>query len=154
MKAKDFMTRNPECCTPDTMLQEVARLMVECDCGCIPVVDDTTNRRLIGVITDRDITCRAVSRGINPLDLTARDCMTPNCVTVKEDTSLGDICDVLEEHKIRRVCVTDQLGRLTGIIAQADIAECASKRKAGEVVRVVSQHDSNHSSPSFTRVGI
>ena len=56
MVVQDIMTEDPACCTPDTSLQEVAKMMVDCDCGCIPVVDDEDAKMPVGMITDRDIT--------------------------------------------------------------------------------------------------
>ena len=72
--AKDLMTPDPQCCTAETPLNEVAKLMVECDCGEIPVIDSA--KKLIGVITDRDIVCRVVAKGKNPSAMTAGDAMT------------------------------------------------------------------------------
>ena len=73
MKVKDIMTRNPVVCTPDTMLPEVARMMVDRDCGQIPVIESGASPRPVGVVTDRDIIVRAVARGMNPIGMTARD---------------------------------------------------------------------------------
>jgi CBS domain-containing protein len=140
MKAKMIMTKAPACCTPDTKLQDVARMMIDHDCGAIPVVDDLESVRPIGIITDRDIICRTVAQGKNPLELTVKDCFTNPCVTVEEEASLDYVCGVIEQKQIRRVAVVDERGRCTGIIAQADVAEHASKRQAGEVLRKVSMH--------------
>ena len=137
MQVKEIMTENPVCCAPDTSLQEVARMMVDHDCGEIPVVDE--NRKPVGVVTDRDITCRAVAEGKNPLEMTARDCMTTPCVTVTEETSVEDCCKTMEANMIRRVPVVDESGACCGIVAQADIAEKAPERDAAEVVNQVSQ---------------
>src|SRR2546423_1075681 len=70
MQVKDLMPPDPTCCTPDSTLQRVAELMVEHDCGEIPVVDNVASMLPVGVITDRDITCRTVAKGLNPLTLT------------------------------------------------------------------------------------
>ena len=136
MTVRDLMTENPACCQRDTPLQEVAQKMVENDCGCIPVVDD--EQKPIGVITDRDICCRAVAEGKDPTKLTAADCMTDECVTVTPDTSLEDCCAALEANQIRRVVVVDDSGRCCGIVAQADVAE-AQRELAGQVVWAVSR---------------
>src|SRR5690606_8053549 len=69
MNVKEVMTPQPACCTSDASLQEAANLMVEHDCGCIPVVDGKDTKKPIGMITDRDITTRAVALGKNPLEL-------------------------------------------------------------------------------------
>jgi CBS domain-containing protein len=139
MRVRDVMTADPTCCTPDTSLEAVARLMVDCDCGAIPVVGDLAAKFPIGIITDRDIVTRAVAGGKNPLELTARDCMTMPAITMTEDTKLDDCCDLLELNQIRRVIIVDRDGRVCGVVAQADIAAHASKRVAGELVREVSQ---------------
>ena len=139
MEVKDIMTPDPACCTPDTALQRVAELMVENDCGEIPVVENATSMKPVGVVTDRDIVCRTVAKGINPLGLTAADCMTTPCVTVTPDTSLDECCRVLEEKQIRRVPVVDASGACCGIVALADIARHTAKREAGEVIKEVSE---------------
>jgi CBS domain-containing protein len=139
MRVEEVMTKAPACCGPDTSLQEVARLMVECDCGEIPVVDDPQSRRPIGVITDRDIVCRTIAEGRNPLELTALDCMTAEVVTVATGKSVDECCDLMEQHQIRRIPVVDAQGGCCGIVSQADIARRVSEQAAGEVVRDVSK---------------
>ncbi|MEO8041398.1 MAG: CBS domain-containing protein [Acidobacteriota bacterium] len=139
MNVAEIMTKDPACCTPDASLQEVAKMMVDSDCGCIPVVDSKDSRMPVGMITDRDITCRVVAKGQNPLDLTAKDAMTTTVVSVTPDTSLEDCCNLMEESQIRRVAVVDENGACCGIIAQADIATNASGSKTAEVVQEVSK---------------
>lgn len=139
MQVKEIMTEDVACCAPETSLQDVARLMVEHDCGAIPVVEDEDGRRPVGIITDRDITCRAVAQGKNPLDLTAADCMTATCTTVTPDMSVGDCCRTFEEQQIRRAPVVDAKGGCCGIVAQADIAQRADEKQTAEVVQQVSQ---------------
>lgn len=85
--AGEVMTAHPTCCTPDMRVGRIAQLMVLQDCGEIPVVDDETSRVPVGVVTDRDIVCRLVAKGENPLDHTAADCMTSPVVTVDEDVA-------------------------------------------------------------------
>lgn len=131
------MTKDPQCSSPDTSLEEVARLMCEYDCGEIPIVDE--DKKPVGVITDRDITCRTVAGGKNPLELTAGDCMTKSCVTISRDASLEECCAVMEEHQIRRVPVVDEEGCCCGIVAQADLALKAPKEKVVEVLEEVSK---------------
>lgn len=139
MNVKDVMTANPACCTPDTGLQEVAQMMVDNDCGCIPVVDGQESKMPVGMITDRDIACRVVAKGQNPLDLTAQDAMTTTVVSVTADTSLEECCDLMEESQIRRVAVVDENGACCGIVSQADVATNASDKKTAEVVQEVSK---------------
>lgn len=144
MKVKDIMTVEPACCVPDTDLGEVARLMVEHDCGEIPVVQSNGVMKPVGVITDRDIVCRTVAQQLNPLEMTAADCMTEGCITVAEDAGIDACCALLEQHQVRRMLVVDASGALCGIVAQADIARSMSGRKTAEVVREVSQPKAPH----------
>lgn len=137
MKAKDLMTREPVCCTADTSLRDVARMMCENDCGEIPV-NDESGMKPIGVVTDRDIVCRIIAKGQNPLDITAGDCMTRGCKTVTQDQKLEECCEILEKNKIRRVVVVDDQGKCIGIISQADIARRAPKDKTAKVLQEVS----------------
>lgn len=139
MNVKDMMTTDPACCTPDTSLAEVARMMVGNDCGEIPVVENNSTKNPVGVVTDRDIVCRTVARNLNPLDLTAADCMSTPIVTVTPDMSLEECCKIMEEKLIRRVPVVDDGGACVGIVALADIALHTGKNVAGHVVREVSE---------------
>jgi CBS domain-containing protein len=139
MKVNDLMTKDPACCTPETGLQEVARLMVENDCGEIPVVDSKRTMRPVGVVTDRDIVVRCVAEGSNPLEMEAGDVMSSPVVTVSPDTTMEDVADLMEEHQLRRVPVVDEAGTICGIVAQADIARHANPREVAEVVKEVSR---------------
>ena len=139
MNVREVMTADPACCTADTPLTEVAKMMVECDCGAIPVVDSQDSKKPVGMITDRDITIRTVAEGRNPLDLTASDAMTVNVMTVTPETSIEECCNLMEDQQIRRVVVVDENGFCCGMIAQADIAINADSRKTAEVVQEVSR---------------
>src|SRR5262249_15084968 len=134
---RDVMTKEPSCITPDSTLEAAACLMASCDCGGIPVITDL-ERVPIGFITDRDIVVRAIASGEGD-QMFVRDCMSAPAITIDEDASLSDCIALLERSKVRRAIVIDRHGRLTGIVAQADIALHGSKRKAGALVREVSQ---------------
>ncbi len=139
MKVQQIMSPNPVCCTPDTPLQEVAQIFVEQDCGAVPVVESLGTRRPIGVVTDRDIACRAIAARKNALELTARDCMSSPCVTLRPDASLEECCEAMERNRVRRVLVIDDAGSSVGIVAQADIALAGKGKKVAEVVKEVSE---------------
>jgi CBS domain-containing protein len=139
MTVGDVMTVNPAVCTRETGLADVARRMVDCDCGEIPIVDSETAMHPIGVVTDRDIVCRIVAEGRNPADHRAGDYMTSPVVTVTPDTKLDACVNLMEERQIRRVPVVDERGRLVGIVAQSDIARKGSRTMTSDLVREVSQ---------------
>ena len=139
MKVKDIMTRNPAVCQPDTLLHDVALLMVDRDCGEIPVVESDVSPRPIGVVTDRDIVVRAVARGMNPLEMTAADVMTSPALTVTLDTRADECAEVLADRRVRRVPVINDDGFCQGMVSQADIAQHASGKLTARVVRTVSE---------------
>jgi CBS domain-containing protein len=147
MRIEDVMTRSPACCTPDTKLLEVARMMVEHDCGEIPLVRSTSNPKVLGVVTDRDIVSRLVARGRNPLDLQASACMSQPVITVRTDDSVEDCIRMMESHRIRRVPVVDGDGLMRGIVSQADIAQHVSHASTGELVKEVSREDAKTRRP-------
>jgi CBS domain-containing protein len=137
MRAREVMTVSPACCRQDTTLDQVARLMVQHDCGEIPVVDESD--KVIGVITDRDIVCRVVAEGKNPAAHTAESCMTQPVVSVSEESPVDQVVSVMEGYRIRRVPVVDGKGACAGIIAQADIARYTATGTVAELVRAVSE---------------
>lgn len=139
MKVQEIMTKNPACCMPTSSLQETAKMMVDHDCGCIPVVEDIDSKKPVGMITDRDITIRTVADGKNPLEMTVNDVMSKNVVSVKSDSSVEDCCNLMEENQVRRVAVVDENGGCCGIVAQADIAIKAEDSKTDKVVEKISK---------------
>lgn len=147
MRIQDIMTADPACCTPDMRLQDVARLMLDNDCGEIPVVDDFETRRLVGVVTDRDIAVRAVAEGRSPTDTKVSDVMSSSVVTARLDSSADEACELMEENQVRRIPVVDREGRCCGIVSQADIALRSGEKAAGEVVRDVSRKSQASASP-------
>jgi CBS domain-containing protein len=136
---RDLMTAKPACGLATTPLPEIAKMLIENDCGAIPIVADQKGRKPIGIVTDRDIACRAVAERKNTARLTAEDCMSSPCLTTGEETSLEDCCRLMEANRVRRIVVVDGAGRCSGIIAQADIALRGPETKVAEVVRKVSQ---------------
>jgi CBS domain-containing protein len=120
-RAGEIMTENPHVVTPDVSIADVARKMRDLDVGIIPVVDSMETRQLKGVITDRDITIRAVADGMGT-NARVSDCMTDRVRAVNKNDSIQDVMWVMRREQVRRVPVTDREGRLVGIIAQADLA--------------------------------
>jgi CBS domain-containing protein len=139
MLVRDIMSFHPHCCTPESTLQDAAKLMCDCDCGSLPVVEQGDRERPIGIITDRDIACRAVAKGKDPKKATVNDCMTTHLETIQEDASIEDCCNAMERAKIRRMLVVNSKGQLCGIVSQADVALRMAEQQAAELVREVSQ---------------
>jgi CBS domain-containing protein len=135
--ARDVMTPEPAYCSATATLDLVAKMMVQNNCGEIPIVD--SSNRPIGVVTDRDIVCRVVAEGKNPTAYPAATCMTTPVVTVRASASLDELITTMEAHQIRRVPIVDDDGACIGIVAQADIAALESPRKTGELVSHISR---------------
>lgn len=131
------MTSRPACCTPETSLEQVARLMVQHDCGEIPVID--SDELVVGVVTDRDIVCRMVAQGKNPLEYTAELCMSDPVVTVFETTTIVEALATMEKHQVRRLPVVDDKGRCVGMISQSDLAWTGGEHQVAELVREISR---------------
>lgn len=138
MTVASVMTDKPACCTPNSSLTEVARLMVDHDCGQIPVVEDLVTRKLAGVITDRDIATRIVAQGRNSAEARAADCMSTPCIAVTAETSLEQCCEAMETNKIRRVPVVDGKGSVIGIVSLADVVRNAKASTSAALVKEVS----------------
>lgn len=142
MKAREIMTSDPSCCTSGDTVQQAAKLMTEHDCGCIPVVDDLQSKKIIGTITDRDITCRCTAEG-KGTDTRVGDVMSPNPSCCKPEDDVRDVERLMSERKVRRVPIVDQSGCCVGIVAQADLARAenrgVSDREVGHVLERVSE---------------
>jgi len=140
MQVREIMTQNPACCTPNSTLQDVARMMQENDCGCIPVVSSQAEMKPVGTITDRDITIRTVAANHNPINMKASDIMTTDIATVKPGMSVEECFDVMEDREIRRVLVVDEQGKCCGIVAQADVVQSnASPVRTNKIIREISE---------------
>jgi CBS-domain-containing membrane protein len=138
-QVKDIMTVDPLCCLPTSSLKSVAALMLQYDCGEIPVVYSMDRQKVVGVITDRDICCRTVAKGFNPLEMTAADCMTTPAKIVKMDMSVTDCCELMEEEKIRRLPVVDEHENICGMISLADIATKTEEFRLAPMLKHISE---------------
>lgn len=139
MTVQEIMTKEPECCTTDTKLQEVSSMMARCDCGAIPVVEDMESKHPIGIVTDRDIVTRVLAKGENYQQLSASAAMTRSTVTVQPDSSLHDAEEAMKSNQIRRLVVVDEDGRCMGILSQADIARHRPEGETGDLVEEISE---------------
>jgi CBS domain-containing protein len=145
MNAQDIMSKDPACVTPDTPLVEVARLMKTENIGVVPVVESTTTRRLVGVITDRDIAIRAVAEGRDGATTSVGHIMTANVRTSTPSDNVNDVMDLMGREQVRRIPIVDDRGVLVGIIAQADIVlEAKDAKRAEKTVEQISQPTGKH----------
>lgn len=135
-KIRDLMTRDVECAKPDMTVREAAERMKTKDFGSLPVCD---GKKILGVITDRDITIRVTAEGRDPGSTRVADVMTKEVHTVKEDMELQEAERIMHDQQIRRLPVVDQNEELVGYLAMAKIARAEKDNQAGRVLKGVSQ---------------
>jgi CBS domain-containing protein len=146
MQAREIMTERPACCTPDETMQRAAQMMKEHDCGCLPVVEDTRTRRVIGTVTDRDLACRGLAAGKGP-DTPVREVMSKDPICCRAEDDVGQIEQIMANEQVRRVPVVDERGCCVGMVAQADLAlheEAVSSSEVGRIVERISEPAGRH----------
>ena len=145
MKAQEIMTRNPKTVTPESKLTDAARLMKVGDVGIIPVVESSGSRKLVGVVTDRDIAVRHVAEGHGSADCPVREAMSSNLVTARTDDDIEQVMETMGREQLRRIPVVDERGELVGIVAQADIArEAHDEKRVEDTIEKISRPSDKH----------
>jgi CBS domain-containing protein len=138
-KCSEVMTREPVCCEPGDPVSRVADMMRKHDVGSLPVVESRDSGRLVGIVTDRDLVTKVVAGSRNVESATVRDAMTPNPASCREDDDVERAVSLMADRQVRRMPVIDQNGRLSGIIAQADVATRVNRdKRTGEMVEAIS----------------
>jgi CBS domain-containing protein len=133
---KEVMTPSPTTVEPDASVVEAARTMRERDTGIVPVVE---SGKLIGTVTDRDIVVRLIAEGRDPGSATVREIASTDLVTVDPQQELDEGLRLMAQHKVRRLPVVEDDGRLVGIVSQADVARQEDDARTGEVVEQISE---------------
>jgi CBS domain-containing protein len=135
MKIREIMTRDVRVASPNDNLQQAAQMMEKEDFGALPIGE---NDRLVGMLSDRDITIRAVARGLSPDRCKVRDVMTSDVKYVYDDESVADVARNMSELQVRRLPVLNRDKRLVGIISLGDLA-VSEPKPAGEALHSISQ---------------
>ena len=135
MMVREVMTQDVKIASPEDDLQTAAQLMQQEDFGILPVAE---NDRLIGMVSDRDITIRAVAKGLSPRECHVRDVMSPGVKYVYDDDSLEDTARTMGDLQVRRLPVLDRTKRLVGIVSLGDLA-VRKERPAGEALKDISE---------------
>jgi len=137
MQIKDMMSQGVEVIRPDASIKAAAEKMSQLDIGPLPVCD---GERLVGMVTDRDITVRAVAQGCDPNTTLVRDVMTSEVVSCFEDQDFNTAARMMERHQIRRLPILNREKRLVGIVSLGDLAvRSGNKTMAGEALQEVSE---------------
>jgi CBS domain-containing protein len=136
-KIAEVMTDRPRAVTPETTLREAARLMDEEDVGSLPIVQD--GARLVGIVTDRDITVRGVARGIDPERTSVAEVGSQEVYALSPDDDLDQALETMARAQVRRVPIVVRENELVGMVSQADVARASKEKVTGEVVEAISQ---------------
>ncbi len=138
MRSSDFMSTTLHVLTPGEPVSRAAEMMRDLDVGLVPVVDDRSDMRLVGVITDRDITVRCMAAGGDAAEA-VRDCMSTGLITTGPDTDVHDLLHRMAASRVRRVPVVDADDRLIGIVSIADLLLALGPKEPLHVERALEQ---------------
>jgi CBS domain-containing protein len=145
MKIQDIMTKNPSCVTPDATIREAALVMKRDDVGIVPVVEGKGTRRLVGLVTDRDIAIRCVAEGKDG-SCRVRDAMShDDLATCTPNDDIDNAMSTMSREQVRRIPIVDERGSLVGIVSQADLLRRGrDDQKAAETVEQISEPGGRH----------
>lgn len=136
MKVKDVMTRKVDFVTTDYTLQQVAEKMKEMDVGEFPVL---IGEEAVGIVTDRDIVIRGIAHGYDPKVGKVVEAMTEGIISCNEEDEIEKAAKIMASHKIRRLSVTDENGKMSGVVSLGDLAQKLDKSMVGEVLMEISK---------------
>ena len=140
--ARDVMTRNPNCVSETDNVSDAARIMKSSDTGVVPVVE---GKKVIGLITDRDIIVRGLAEGKDLGNCKVNDLMTRKVQSVREDTPVDEVLDLMSRGEVRRLPVVDANDDLVGIVSIGDISKGTNQdNKVGKAIENISQAPPNH----------
>jgi CBS domain-containing protein len=123
MKIADIMTTNPDWCVPEASTTQAARIMKRMNVGIVPVLESETSRKLIGVVTDRDLCLTVIANGEHPDAIRVKQVMTTGAVTCRPDDDIQTAADLMRENQIRRVPIVDDQRVLQGMLSLADVLQ-------------------------------
>lgn len=137
---REVMTANPETVRDSDSIRDVARIMKEQDTGVVPVCDN--GRKIIGLVTDRDIVVRLIADGKDPMNARVNEVMTKSVRKVHEDATVDDVLSLMSNSEIRRVPVVNKNDELVGIVSIGDIS--SETQKVGEALNDISEARPNN----------
>ncbi len=130
MLIRKLMAENPATCYADSTCSDAAKLMWECDCGVIPVVDRSS--RLIGIITDRDICMATYTQAKPPHEIRVGDVMSRQVYSCQADRPLEDAAAIMQKRQVRRLPIVDNSEKLVGMLSISDIIRVMPEKATGK----------------------
>jgi CBS domain-containing protein len=139
MKIKEIMSRDPACCVLSDSAQVVARILCDRNIGSMPVVADQESRRLVGMITDRDLCCSVVAEGLDPKTTLIEKLIHLPAVACRDGENIETCERLMQEHQVRRIPIVDAEDRVIGIVSQADLALNDRAERVSKTVAEISK---------------
>jgi CBS domain-containing protein len=133
-----LMTHDPVFCLASDTVDRAAQLMKQEDVGSLPVIESHQNKKLLGIITDRDIALKVVAEK-RDANMRAEEVMTRNPVTCRADNDIQVALNAMASNQVRRIPIVDEENHIVGIIAQGDVATISEPEKTGQLVREISK---------------
>jgi CBS domain-containing protein len=148
-KCKAIMTKNPVCCLPSDSVVKVAKMMKEENFGAIPVIENEQTRKLLGIVTDRDLALKIVAEGRDVKTSKVSDVMTEKVVTCRAKDDVKEAMDKMSKNQLRRILIVNKNHKVLGVIAQADVATRVGKpKKIASLVKKISKTSGKKESPA------
>jgi len=139
-KCNEVMTKSPICCLPGDLVSQAANLMKSEHIGSIPVIENEETKKMIGIVTDRDLALRIIAEGLDAKSTKVETVMTRKVVTCHAEDDLQKALDAMAENQLRRIPIVDDDNKIVGIIAQADVATRVDHpKKTAEMVKEISR---------------
>jgi CBS domain-containing protein len=139
-KCSEVMTKNPSCCLPTDSVSKAAQLMQKEKVGSIPVIENEQTKKLIGIVTDRDLALQVIADGRDAKTTKVADVMTQDVVTCGIDDDIQEAVDAMADNQLRRIPVVDKKDMIVGIISQADVATRVNEpQETAKMVKEISQ---------------
>jgi CBS domain-containing protein len=139
MKVREIMSRDPACCLLSDSAQAVARILCDRNIGSMPVVANQQSRKLVGMITDRDLCCSVVAQGLEPKTTPIEKLLTLAPVSCRDGENIEACERLMQEHQVRRIPIVDAEDRVIGIVSQADLALRDKPERVSKTVAEISK---------------
>jgi len=139
MKIREIMSREPACCVLSDTAQTVAKILCDRNIGSMPVVADQQSRKLVGMITDRDLCCSVIAQGMDPKTTQIKKLITLAPLTCRDGENIETCERLMQEHQVRRVPIVDAEDRVIGIVSQADLALKDKPERVSKTVAEISK---------------
>ncbi|BCA56049.1 CBS domain-containing protein YhcV [Nitrospira sp. KM1] len=150
MLIRDIMTTDPSYCVPEDSSAQAARLMRQMNAGIVPVVASASNRRVLGVVTDRDLCMAVIAADVHPKTVKLGQCMSTNIIAADPSDDIDKAVQLMRDHQVRRILVLNGAGELEGVVSTADVFHRSnvSATRTHEALTTVSEPSSEQTGPA------